>query len=458
MSSLLENDRNKLDSDEDADVTSEPNPGDVRVKDLKTSPRPKTLISPLDLIREDLGHFRDDLVNMFKDRDGKTANTLSLLKDDFNSFKDDFNSVFRKNLPKEKVKEDPPNTVRTKVPDLDRLDEHLKSPFRDQRLLKSFQRDETKKKVSMKTEEELDDEFTADVSQQNRETVHEKLDGNVKNDESDSKTCISETLDIEEMIFSLQKAQLRYEREERNVLCRISEDEPITEEDVNISSFPLMSLSTGIKLLSLREADKHEKTNQPQGDMWSIKNFAGYLTLDPNTANSELQLTNCNRTATRVWLDRRPSDHPDRFECCPQLLCREGLLDNFYWEATWSGGADIGVTYNSISRVGDAMSCLLGHNRHSWTLECSEGSYTPCHNNRRFKSYSPRPFTHRVGVFLDWAAGSLSFYSVSRDNMVHIHTFHSTFTEPLYPGFWVWAYEGSVSLCQVELDWERLLQ
>ncbi|XP_029284908.1 neoverrucotoxin subunit alpha-like [Cottoperca gobio] len=197
---------------------------------------------------------------------------------------------------------------------------------------------------------------------------------------------------------------------------------------------------------------------QPGGDMWSLKNFACYLTFDPNTANSELHLNNRNRKVTRVWSDHWPTDHPDRFKRCSQVLCREGLLDSVYWEVVWSGGADIGVTYNSISRDGDTVSCLLGHNDRSWSLECSEGSYTPCHHNKRFRSSSPQPFTHRVGVFLNWSVGALSFYCVSQDTMVHLHTFTSTFTEPLYPGFWVWAYDGSVSLCQVELDWERLLQ
>lgn len=123
----------------------------------------------------------------------------------------------------------------------------------------------------------------------------------------------------------------------------------------------------------------------------------------------------------------------------------------------WSGGADIGVAYNNISRDGDKANCLLGHNEWSWTLECSEGSYTPCHNRKRFKSSSPEPFTHRVGLYLNWSAGTLSFYCVTQDSMIHLHTFTSTFTEPLYPGFWVWAYDGSVSLCHVELEWEHTL-
>ena len=189
-----------------------------------------------------------------------------------------------------------------------------------------------------------------------------------------------------------------------------------------------------------------------------LPTVASYLTFDPNTANSELHLSEGNRRATRIWEDYRTSEHTERFKRCPQVLCREGLLDAVYWEVVWFRGADIGVTYNSISRDGDAESCLLGHNDQSWSLECSEGGYTPCHNGKRFKSTAPKPFTQRVGVYLNWPAGSLSFYGVCEDEMVHLHTFTSTFTQPLSPGFWVWAYDGSVALCQVELGWERLLQ
>lgn len=101
----------------------------------------------------------------------------------------------------------------------------------------------------------------------------------------------------------------------------------------------------------------------------------------------------------------------------------------------------------------------LGHDAWSWSLECSEeGSYTPCHHNKRFRSSSPQPFAHRVGVHLDWAAGSPSFYCVSRDATVHLHTFTRSFSQPLYPGFWVWAYSGSMSLRHVDVDRKRPLQ
>lgn len=230
---------------------------------------------------------------------------------------------------------------------------------------------------------------------------------------------------------------------------------------------PLISLSSEISLLRLRGITKNKPCCQLKEDVWAVKNFAQYLTLDPNTANSELLLSDGNRSARRVWscdhvtaqlTDHMTHEHPERFDCCPQVLCREGLLDAVYWEVQWTGGADVGVTYNSITRSGRAADGLLGHSRGSWSLECSQGSYTPCHQQRRFKSVCPEPFSHTVGVFLDFEAGALSFYCVSPSSMQLLHTFRATFTEPLYPGFWLWSWGGTVRLSQVELGWERLLQ
>lgn len=58
--------------------------------------------------------------------------------------------------------------------------------------------------------------------------------------------------------------------------------------------------------------------------------------------------------------------------------------------------------------------------------------------------------TGRVAVCLDWPAGTLSFFRVSSDALVHLHTFSCTFTEPLYPAFGIQLdCDSSVSLSQM---------
>ncbi|XP_063060260.1 stonustoxin subunit alpha-like isoform X6 [Engraulis encrasicolus] len=181
-----------------------------------------------------------------------------------------------------------------------------------------------------------------------------------------------------------------------------------------------------------------------------LRKYACELTLDPNTANSRLSLSEGNRKVTREgWQQQQYPDHPDRFDSWELVLCREGLTGRCYWEAEWSGGGpDIAVAYKSIKRKGDGGESKFGGNDKSWSLGCSSNSYTAHHNNKSTDIPAPSPHSSRVGVYLDWPAGTLSFYSVSSDTLTHLHTFHSTFTQPLYPGFKVF-YGSSVSLCQM---------
>lgn len=67
---------------------------------------------------------------------------------------------------------------------------------------------------------------------------------------------------------------------------------------------------------------------------------------------------------------------------------------------------------------------------------------------------------NRVAVYVDCLAGILSFYRVVCDSLIHLHTFSTTFTGPLFAGFGFGIgfgaqSSGSVSLCQLEEREER---
>ncbi|XP_058872718.1 tripartite motif-containing protein 16-like [Acipenser ruthenus] len=176
--------------------------------------------------------------------------------------------------------------------------------------------------------------------------------------------------------------------------------------------------------------------------------YSCQLTLDPNTAYRNLCLSEGNRKVTRRRETQRYRDHPERFDSWPQVLCREGLSGTrCYWEIACSGGgASIGVTYKGISRKGGDHYSSLGFNDKSWSLRCSDFSYTARHNNNHTAITAPR--SPRIGVYLDFNAGTLSFYGVS-DTMTLLHRFQTTFTEPLYPGFWLWGSDSSVTICHL---------
>ncbi|XP_072224791.1 stonustoxin subunit alpha-like [Leuresthes tenuis] len=172
------------------------------------------------------------------------------------------------------------------------------------------------------------------------------------------------------------------------------------------------------------------------------------LTIDTNTVNTELKLSDNNRKVTHVKEVQSYPDHPDRFYGWSQLLCRNVLTGRCFWEVEWRGTVYISVSYRRISRRGG--DCVFGYNDQSWSLSCCDGSgYSVCHNNRE-TSIPFSSVSNRVAVYVDRPAGTLSFYRVSSDTLIHLHTFNTTFTEePLLPGFgfWFWSHGSSVSLC-----------
>ncbi|XP_035380017.1 tripartite motif-containing protein 16-like isoform X2 [Electrophorus electricus] len=159
------------------------------------------------------------------------------------------------------------------------------------------------------------------------------------------------------------------------------------------------------------------------------------LTLDPNTTNEALDLSENNRKATRSGGLKQYPSHPERFDAFGQVLCKEGLDGRCYWEVEWNRGGRvyISVSYKGISRKGQGNECWLGHNSQSWSLECGS-TLSIWHNNLQTKIPSLPSF--RVGVYVDHSAGTLSFYSVA-DTMTLLYRVQTTFTQPLYPGFWI---------------------
>uniref|UniRef100_A0A8C1KYT1 Tripartite motif-containing protein 16-like n=1 Tax=Cyprinus carpio TaxID=7962 RepID=A0A8C1KYT1_CYPCA len=170
------------------------------------------------------------------------------------------------------------------------------------------------------------------------------------------------------------------------------------------------------------------------------------LTLDPNTVNKYLCLSERNRVITDTNTLQPYPDHPDRFDCVCQVLCRESVCGCCYWEQEWSGddGVFISVSYKSMSRKGGGDECSFGCNDQCWSLFCSPSRYSFGHNNI-WTAVPVKSISSRIGVFVDHSAGTLSFYSVS-DTMSLIHTVQTTFTQPLYPGFGVGS-GSSVKLC-----------
>ncbi|XP_067248672.1 NLR family CARD domain-containing protein 3-like isoform X2 [Chanodichthys erythropterus] len=212
---------------------------------------------------------------------------------------------------------------------------------------------------------------------------------------------------------------------------------------------------SGIKLLTNKLNHQNytlDKLNVDHGGEIRItaglRKYSHQLTLDLNTVNKHLHMSERNRVITITDTEQPYPDHPERFDHYEQVLCRESVCGRCYWEIEWSDddAVYISVSYKSISRKGRGDKCEFGYNDQSWCLFCSSDSCVFTHNNRGTKlPVESIISSSRIGVYVDHSAGTLSFYSVSGDTMSLIHTVQTTFTQPLYPGFSV--DYGSLKLC-----------
>uniref|UniRef100_A0A3P9DDM9 Tripartite motif-containing protein 16-like n=1 Tax=Maylandia zebra TaxID=106582 RepID=A0A3P9DDM9_9CICH len=193
--------------------------------------------------------------------------------------------------------------------------------------------------------------------------------------------------------------------------------------------------------LTVTEVDVLLSQPQPKTRAGFLK-YSRNITLDPNTANKLLLLSEGNRKATAVIQQQSYSDHPDRFTWWFQVLSRESLTGRCYWEVERRGeGVCVAVAYKNISREG-GYECVFGCNDKSWVLNCNNNSFTCWYNNIKTRVSGPR--SSRVGVYLDHRAGILSFYSVS-ETMTLLHRVQTTFTQPLYAGLLVYYNYGDTA-------------
>ncbi|XP_056153148.1 E3 ubiquitin-protein ligase TRIM65 [Lampris incognitus] len=169
------------------------------------------------------------------------------------------------------------------------------------------------------------------------------------------------------------------------------------------------------------------------------------LTFDPRTANSHLLLSQENRRAEHLTSGPRPVPaHDARFDHTWQVLCFQGFTHGqHYWELDVSKPwAYLGVTYEAIPRKEKGKRCMVGMNELSWSLQLDEGQLIAWHNGRR-ETLSGHSTHSRIGMLLDYEAGTLTYFG---DGQTRLHAFHCAFTHKLFPACWIG--EGvSITLC-----------
>ncbi|KAF5890905.1 E3 ubiquitin-protein ligase TRIM39-like isoform X1, partial [Clarias magur] len=164
-----------------------------------------------------------------------------------------------------------------------------------------------------------------------------------------------------------------------------------------------------------------------------IQQCAVDVSLDPDTAHPKLKLSHDGKQVK--YGDKRQNlpDNPERFDQCYYVLGKDGFSSKrFYFEVqvkektAWN----LGVASGSSNRKGNITACPKNG---YWCISLRNATdHLACESS---PVCLPLPyFPQKVGVFVDYEEGLISFYDVNA--MSHIYSFTGqTFTEKLHPLF-----------------------
>ncbi|XP_009997771.1 PREDICTED: tripartite motif-containing protein 7-like, partial [Chaetura pelagica] len=181
---------------------------------------------------------------------------------------------------------------------------------------------------------------------------------------------------------------------------------------------------------------------------FELENDTGDLSLDPDTANPYLVLSEDKRSVRLRGAPQELPANPKRFDYSFCVLAAEGFVaGRHYWEVEVGDGESwvLGAARESVRRKEKIdfapeegiWAVGLNWKGKNWDqYQAFTSPETPL-------SLCERP--RKIGVYLDYEGGWVAFYNA--DNMAPIFTFTAAFSERIFPFFWLFYVGSSLSLC-----------
>ncbi|XP_030266935.1 zinc finger protein RFP-like [Sparus aurata] len=182
-----------------------------------------------------------------------------------------------------------------------------------------------------------------------------------------------------------------------------------------------------------RAVNQLEETLSKQmkkAELKRVQQYAVDVTLDPDTAHPNLILSDDGKQVHDSDIKKNLPDNPERFDLCVNVLTKQSLSSGrFYHEVQVKGktGWDLGVVRESINRKGDINPTPQNG---FWTISLrNKNEYIACAGPSVRLSLKCRP--EKVGVFVDYEEGLVSFYDVDAAALIYSFT-GCCFTQKLY--------------------------
>ncbi|XP_058637668.1 zinc-binding protein A33-like [Onychostoma macrolepis] len=202
-------------------------------------------------------------------------------------------------------------------------------------------------------------------------------------------------------------------------------------------NWPEISMNTDVSVETLRRAltRLQETLDQKlsQTVLMRMQQYAVDVTLDPDTVHPNLILSNDGKQVRHGDIKQTLPNNPERFDHCTCVLGKDGFSSGrFYFEVQVNEKTkwNLGVARKSINRKGKVT---VSPQDGFWVVGLwNENEYWTCTDFYVLLSLRVKP--QKVGVFVDYEEGLVSFYDV--ESKSHIYSFTGqSFTEKLYPLF-----------------------
>ncbi|XP_015224579.1 PREDICTED: E3 ubiquitin-protein ligase TRIM21-like [Cyprinodon variegatus] len=239
-----------------------------------------------------------------------------------------------------------------------------------------------------------------------------------------------------------KKAELRKTEDEvqkmiqnrRVKIQEIKESVKISKDAADHEKFDASYEGTVVRAVAqLEEKIREEMKKMMKAEMKRVQQSAVDVTLDPDTAHPDLILSDDGKQVKHGDVKKNLPDNPERFSKYANVLGRQSFSSGrFYFEVQVKGKTKwtLGVARESINRKGEIT--VRPQNGY-WTIVLrNSNEYSACADFLVRLHLHPAP--EKVGVFVDYEEGLVSFYDVDAAALIYSFT-GCCFTQKLYPFF-----------------------
>ncbi|XP_078127880.1 E3 ubiquitin-protein ligase TRIM21-like isoform X2 [Sander vitreus] len=263
-----------------------------------------------------------------------------------------------------------------------------------------------------------------------QKTTEKQAEAFIKELEQEISELMKRSTEVEQVLRSEDHLHLLQSVQSLNI-----QQPPPTKDWTEVSVRPSSYEGTVVKAVAQLEEtlSKEMKKLLAESELKRVQQYAVDVTLDPDTAHPDLILSDDGKQVNDGDVRKNLPENPERFSKCVCVLGKQSFSSGrFYFEVQVKGKTDwdLGVARESINRKGNIP---LSPENGNWTIVLRNGNEYKALANLPVRLSLKSP-PQKVGVFVDYEEGLVSFYDVDAAALIYSFT-GCSFTEKLFPYF-----------------------